>query len=104
MLCKWKKDGTSYIATAYGWDGMKYNLSVERLPTSGWDWVVWLAGGHSTTSRYGRTTSAKDGMAAAESAVTDQSTRRPNDLAWQSIAPLRRSLGSTPTSDPRPAD
>jgi hypothetical protein len=47
---------------------MKYNLSVERLPTRGWDWVVWRAG-HCRTSRHGYTTSAKRGMATAESAV-----------------------------------
>jgi hypothetical protein len=84
MLCKWKKYGTSYIATAYGPDGMKYNLNVERLPTRGWDWIVWRAGGHSTTSRYGCTTSAKRGMAAAESAVTGRSVRLRNRQTRQS--------------------
>ena len=78
MICKWKKIGTLYTTTAYGADGMNYNLSVEKLPTRGWDWVVWHAGGHSTTIRHGYTTSAKHGMAAAENAVTDKSTRRRN--------------------------
>jgi hypothetical protein len=71
---------------------MKYNLSVERLPTRGWDWIVWRAW-HSWTRRHGYTTSAKRGMAAAESAVTDQSTRRQNKPPRQSnrsIAPFSR--------------
>lgn len=83
MICKWKKIGAAYTATAYDPDGMEYNLSVEKLPTRGWDWVVWRAGGHSMTSRYGYTTSAKRGMAAAEDAVTDKSTRQQHNATRQ---------------------
>jgi hypothetical protein len=90
MLCKWEKIGTEFTTTAYGLDGMKYNLRVERLPTRGWDWAVWRAG-YARTSRHGCTTSAKRGMAAAESAVADQSTYRQNEPTRQSnrsIAPF----------------
>lgn len=47
-------------------DGKKFRLSVEWLPTGGWDWVVWSS---TAESYYGVTASCDAAMIAAETAV-----------------------------------
>ena len=77
MLCTWKKVGKGlYTTTAFGREGISYHLNVERLPSRGWDWTIWRAGGSGATTRYGYTTSAKSAMAAAEDAAAEKVSRR----------------------------
>jgi hypothetical protein len=47
-------------------DGKKFRLSVEWLPTGGWDWVVWSS---KAESCYGVTASCDAAITAAETAV-----------------------------------
>ena len=47
-------------------DGKRFRLSVEWLPTGGWDWVVWSS---KAESCYGVTESCDAAIIAAETAV-----------------------------------
>ena len=53
-------------ATMYSADGKRFRLSVEWLPTGGWDWVVWSS---KAESWYGATRSCDAAIGAAEAVV-----------------------------------
>jgi hypothetical protein len=72
MICKWIKSGKGFFSTtAAGQNGELYHLIVERVPGKSrdraWDWATWCAEWSKTTARHGYASSAKAGMAAAES-------------------------------------
>ena len=65
---EWKAEGEEFFAAkAHGSCGF-YKLTVEQLPDSGWEWVVWLSEG---MSRGGVAESMEAAMAKAESTVSE---------------------------------
>ena len=67
-MLEWKAEGEQFFAAkARGPCGI-YKLTVEQIPDSGWDWVVWLSEG---MSREGVAESVEAAMAKAESALSE---------------------------------
>jgi len=64
---EWKAEGTQFFAAKTPGARGIYKLTVEQLPDSGWEWVVWLSEG---VSRDGVTESATAAMAEAESGLS----------------------------------
>jgi hypothetical protein len=66
----WERDGDAYTATVETATGeVRFHLTVERLATQSWDWMVWQPGEPATLARYGTAATAQEAMRAAEAAA-----------------------------------
>jgi hypothetical protein len=66
----WERKGVTFAATVEApAGGVRFFLTVERLPPHSWDWTVWQAGRPGRLAHYGVAPTAQEAMRDAEVAA-----------------------------------